>query len=73
MSSFRKESPDEWLDLNLQFWNKLAKENQIELILVGIENDEDEQLAEKLQIDSRQGYLFGRPENIQERTVKNER
>jgi EAL domain-containing protein (putative c-di-GMP-specific phosphodiesterase class I) len=69
MSSFRKEDPNEWLDLNLQFWNKLAKENQIELVLVGIENDEDQALAEMLQINARQGYLFGRPEHVHRKEI----
>lgn len=73
MSSFRKEDPNEWLDLNLQFWNKLAKENAIELVLVGVENESDQALAEKLQINTRQGYLFGRPEDVQRKTVKNEK
>jgi len=68
MRSFRKEDPNEWLDLNLQFWNRLAQRNHIELILMGVENEQDQQLAEQLQIRTRQGYLFGRPSNPQERT-----
>lgn len=66
MRSFRKEDPNEWLDLNLQLWNRLAQRNHIELILMGIENEQDQQLAEQLQIRTRQGYLFGRPSNPQE-------
>lgn len=64
MRSFRKEDPHEWLDLNLQFWNRLARENHIKLVLVGIENATDQALAEQLQIDARQGYLFGKPEDV---------
>ncbi|AVK63682.1 diguanylate cyclase [Lactobacillus sp. CBA3606] len=63
MRSFRKDDPSVWLDLNLQFWNKLSKDNQIDLILMGIEDEADEKLAEQLKIDIRQGYLFGRPIN----------
>jgi len=63
MRSFRKDDPSVWLDLNLQFWNKLSKDNHIDLILMGIENEADEKLAEQLKIDIRQGYLFGRPIN----------
>lgn len=69
MSSFRKKDPNEWLDLNLQFWNKLAQENEIKLVLVGIENEADEALAEQLRIDARQGYLFGKPENVYRKQV----
>ena len=32
MRSFRKEDPHEWLDLNLQFWNRLARKNHIKLV-----------------------------------------
>ncbi|MEE6712183.1 EAL domain-containing protein [Pediococcus acidilactici] len=64
MRSFRKEDPHEWLDLNLQFWNRLARKNHIKLVLVGIENAQDQALAEQLQIDARQGYLFGKPEDV---------
>jgi EAL domain-containing protein (putative c-di-GMP-specific phosphodiesterase class I) len=69
MNSFRKEDPNEWLDLNLQFWNNLAQKNQIKLVLVGIENEEDQALAEQLQIDARQGYLFGKPEDVYRKRV----
>ncbi|MFB9770381.1 EAL domain-containing protein [Lactiplantibacillus modestisalitolerans] len=68
MRSFRKEDPSVWLDLNLQFWNQLSKRNNIDLVLMGIENEADEQLAEQLQIDIRQGYLFGRPTSPEQLT-----
>lgn len=70
MRSFRKEDPSIWLDLNLQFWNQLSKDNDIDLILMGIENEADEQLAEQLQISIRQGYLFGHPVNPDQRPIK---
>lgn len=63
MRSFRKTDPDEWLDLNLQFWNHLSQERHIKLVLTGIEDKQDEALAQQLQIDIRQGYLFGHPIN----------
>ncbi|MDV7719327.1 EAL domain-containing protein [Pediococcus ethanolidurans] len=61
MRSFRKTDPNEWLDLNLQFWNHLTQERHINLVLTGIENAEDEALAQQLKIEIRQGYLFGHP------------
>lgn len=66
MRSFRKEDPSVWLDLNLQFWNRLSQDNDIQLILMGVEDEADEQLAEQLKIRVRQGYRFGRPMNPQE-------
>lgn len=63
MRAFRKDDPNIWLDLNLQSWNKISQENNINLILMGIENEADEALAEQLNINMRQGYLFGHPEN----------
>ena len=69
MRNFRKEDPNTWLDLNLQSWNKISKENNIELILMGIENQADEDLAKFLKIKTRQGYLFGHPENPKKQRV----
>lgn len=63
MRAFRKDDPTIWLDLNLQSWNKISQENNINLILMGIENEADEALAEQLNIKTRQGYLFGHPIN----------
>lgn len=61
MRDFRKADSSVWLDLNLQFWNRLATEHHIQLMLMGIENEVDEALAEQLKINWRQGYLFGKP------------
>ncbi|WP_288530268.1 EAL domain-containing protein [uncultured Secundilactobacillus sp.] len=61
MAAFRKDDESQWLDLNLQFWNRLAQDHQLELILTGIETEADAALAQQLQIKFRQGYLIGRP------------
>jgi len=45
MRDFRKNDPNIWLELNLQTWNKISKEHNIELILMGVENQADENLA----------------------------
>lgn len=66
MRDFRKEDPSVWLDLNLQYWNRLSQKNHIQLILMGVEDEADEQLAEQLKIRIRQGYRFGRPVNPRE-------
>ncbi|CAJ1228460.1 diguanylate cyclase [Levilactobacillus zymae] len=61
MRVFRKTDPNVWLDLNLQFWNQLSQRRHINLVLMGIEDQADEHLAEQLNIRLRQGYRFGRP------------
>lgn len=71
MRSFRKDDPAVWLDLNLQFWNKLSQDHHIELILMGIENDADAKLAEQLNIRVRQGYRFGRPVDPEQHATLN--
>jgi hypothetical protein len=68
MRSFRK-LDGKWLDLNLQFWREFARERHIELVLLGIENEQDAALAKQLDIDLRQGYLFGHPENVDQPAV----
>ncbi|WP_051999849.1 EAL domain-containing protein [Schleiferilactobacillus shenzhenensis] len=59
VAAFRKDDPSIWLDLNLGFWNRLAKERQIDLVLTGVETDEDAALAQELKIQFRQGKLVG--------------
>lgn len=63
MDEFRKKDPTQWLDLNLQSWNKLAQKWNFEMILTRVENPEDEDLAQQLQIGELQGYRFGKPKN----------
>lgn len=70
MAQFRKPDPTIWLDLNLQFWHRLTQEHQIELILTGIESEQDEALATQLKIKLRQGYLFDHPRDIQQQHLK---
>ncbi len=72
MRNFRKNDPSVWLDLNLQSWNKISKEHNIELILMGVENKDDEDLAQMLKINTRQGYLFGHPENPKKDEVRSD-
>ncbi len=64
MRYFRKNEQNEWLDLNLQFWRQFAENRHIKLVLTGVESAEDAALAQQLNIDLRQGYLFGRPEHL---------
>ncbi|KRM26022.1 EAL domain-containing protein [Schleiferilactobacillus harbinensis] len=61
MAAFRKDDPSIWLHLNLGFWNQLAKERQINLVLTGVETEEDAALARQLKIQFCQGNLVGEP------------
>lgn len=49
---------DEWLDLTMTFWTKLANKYNKTLIVSGVETLEDEQLINQLKIDLRQGYYY---------------
>lgn len=61
MKAFRKTDPNQWLELNLQSWRQFADSQHMQLVLTGIENEQDEALAEQLNIGLRQGYRFARP------------
>jgi EAL domain-containing protein (putative c-di-GMP-specific phosphodiesterase class I) len=61
MKAFRKTDPNQWLDLNLGSWREFADSQHMQLVLTGIENEQDEALAEQLNIGLRQGYKFARP------------
>jgi len=67
MRQFRK-ADGEWLDLNLQFWRRLAEEHHIDLMLMGVEDDQDVELAKLLNITHLQGYRYGRPVDVSEQT-----
>ncbi|KRM71175.1 EAL domain-containing protein [Lacticaseibacillus brantae] len=67
MRQFRKED-GQWLDLNLQFWRRLAEDHQIDLMLIGVEDDQDVELAKLLNITHLQGYRYGRPVDVSEQT-----
>lgn len=51
-----------WLDLTLKFWGKLTQKYQIGLMVSGVETAEDKELVNRLGIDLRQGYFYGKPQ-----------
>ncbi|MFK4899099.1 EAL domain-containing protein [Lactococcus petauri] len=53
---------EKWIDLTIKFWKKLANKYQLELVVSGVETDEDEKLVDLLDINLRQGYLYGPPQ-----------
>ena len=55
---------EKWIDLTIKFWKKLANKYQLELVVYGVETDEDEKLVDLLDINLRQGYLYGPPQPV---------
>ena len=55
---------EKWIDLTIKFWKKLANKYQLELVVSGVETDEDEKLVDLLDINLRQGYLYGPPQPV---------
>lgn len=43
------------------FWRDLAAEHHVRFILEGVEDVKDDGIADKLNIDNRQGYFYGKP------------
>jgi len=48
-------------DEHVAFWQKLAADHAMRFILEGVENDADDFWANKMEIDLRQGYYYGKP------------
>lgn len=63
MQNLRRQNDTANLDERMHFWYDLAAEYDIDFIMEGIENKEDEKYAkEKLGVQYLQGYYYGRPE-----------
>ncbi|AVK64525.1 diguanylate cyclase [Lactobacillus sp. CBA3606] len=61
MQNFRKEERTDEIPAQLKFWNNVALEHDARLILEGVEDDAEDQLADNLNIPLRQGYYYGKP------------
>ncbi|MFV5771876.1 EAL domain-containing protein [Pediococcus acidilactici] len=46
---------------HVAFWQKIAAEHKMRFILEGIEDDQDDAWADRMKIDLRQGYYYGKP------------
>ncbi|HIY93968.1 MAG TPA: EAL domain-containing protein [Candidatus Companilactobacillus pullicola] len=62
LQNFRSNIEDPKLREKLRVWKGISTEYGQRLILEGIENREDEKISDKLDIDFRQGYYYGKPE-----------
>jgi len=45
----------------LAFWTKIAREYRLDMVLEGVEDQHDQDLAAKFGIKIHQGYLYGKP------------
>lgn len=61
MQNFRAEDRENEIPGQLKFWRDVAKESDMRLILEGVENDAEDQMADELNIPLRQGYYYGKP------------
>ncbi|MFC6314825.1 EAL domain-containing protein [Lapidilactobacillus achengensis] len=61
MQNFRAEHRENEISAQLQQWIAIAKEYQLRLILEGVENDAEDEMADDYGIAIRQGYFYGKP------------
>ncbi|MDT6981030.1 EAL domain-containing protein [Levilactobacillus zymae] len=61
MQNFRQEKREAEIPANLKFWKQVADQHHLRLILEGVENQAEHDMANDLQIDLRQGWFYGKP------------
>lgn len=64
MQNFRMAGKSEKIPGCLSFWVKQAENYCLDMILEGVEDCKDQNLAQKYGIDIQQGYLYGKPAMI---------
>lgn len=61
LQNFEQSFQDAAIQAKVIYWRDIAKKENLRFILEGIEDKADDQLADKLNIDLRQGYYYGKP------------
>lgn len=61
LQNFTEQFQDTQLQQRVVFWRDVAVKEKLRFILEGVENAADDQLADQLMIDLRQGYYYGKP------------
>ncbi|KRN97907.1 diguanylate cyclase phosphodiesterase domain 2 containing protein [Companilactobacillus kimchiensis] len=61
IQNFGEKLRDPDIESKVIFWRDFSKKNNLRFILEGIEDDRDDELADSLNIDLRQGYYYGKP------------
>ncbi|WPC16791.1 EAL domain-containing protein [Pediococcus inopinatus] len=61
LQNFKESFQDPKIQAKVVYWRDIARKENLRFILEGIEDDTDDQLADDLEIDLRQGYYYGKP------------
>jgi len=61
IQNFGEKLRDPDIEEKVVFWRDICKKNNLRFILEGIEDANDDKLADTLGIDLRQGYYYGKP------------
>lgn len=61
IQNFGEKLRDPDIEQKVIFWRDFSKKNNVRFILEGIEDENDDKLADSLGIDLRQGYYYGKP------------
>ncbi|WP_304054196.1 EAL domain-containing protein [Levilactobacillus namurensis] len=61
MQNFRQEGRAAEIPDALAFWKRIADQHRLRLILEGVENQAEHDMANDLGIDYRQGWFYGKP------------
>ncbi|KRK50710.1 diguanylate cyclase phosphodiesterase domain 2 containing protein [Companilactobacillus kimchii DSM 13961 = JCM 10707] len=61
IQNFGEKLRDPDIESKVIYWRDICKKENIRFILEGIEDEKDDALADKLEIDLRQGYYYGKP------------
>ncbi|AEJ23255.1 C-di-GMP-specific phosphodiesterase [Weissella koreensis KACC 15510] len=60
-SQYRKTGEDQWVDINMGEWKRIATSYGFEIDVTELENSDDIELADNLKLKYRQGYLIDKP------------
>lgn len=65
ISSFKK-SPNHWIDITLAQWKRRAQQYHVTTAVSRVEEPEQVKLVNQLDIELRQGYVYGHPELLKQ-------
>lgn len=60
-SQYRKNDSNQWVDINIGEWKRIATRYGFEIDVTELENSDDIELADNLKLKYRQGYLIDKP------------
>jgi len=61
MQNLRMSGEGDLIPASLAFWAQTARDFRLRLVLEGVENEQDQELAKQFGITLHQGYLYGKP------------